>query len=123
MSTVWSDVVGQERAVQRLVDLANNRVHAYLFVGPEGCGKESAARAFAARLITGADDADIGWRVVEHHVATPTERTVAEVFRDNPRQAIDAAIQAVSGIKVKHGREAQQICRVDCGECANVTSG
>ena len=58
MSTVWSDVVGQERAVQRIVDLAKNRVHAYLFVGPEGCGKESAARAFAARVITGADDAD-----------------------------------------------------------------
>lgn len=72
---------------------------------------------------TGADDADIGWRVVEHHMATPTERTVAEVFRDNPRQAIDAAIQAVKGIKVKHGREAQQSCRVDCGECPNVTSG
>jgi hypothetical protein len=72
---------------------------------------------------TGADDADIGWRVVEHHMETPTERTVAEVFRDNPRQAIDAAIQAVNGIKVKHGREAQQSCRVDCGECPNVTSG
>lgn len=55
--TVWSTVVGQERAVSRLRELAANRVHAYLFVGPEGCGKEHAARAFAARLITGTEEA------------------------------------------------------------------
>lgn len=48
---------------------------------------------------TGADDADIGWRVVEHHMAKPNERTVAEVFRDDPRQAIDAAIAAANDIK------------------------
>lgn len=48
---------------------------------------------------TGADDADIGWRVIEHHMAKPNERTVAEVFRDDPRQAIDAAIEAANDIK------------------------
>jgi hypothetical protein len=41
---------------------------------------------------------DIGWRVIEHHMAKPHERTVAEVFRDDPRQAIDAAMRAAHGI-------------------------
>jgi hypothetical protein len=41
-------------------------------------------------------DDDIGWRVIEHHMAKPHERTVAEVFRDDPRQAIDAAIEAAA---------------------------
>ena len=43
-------------------------------------------------------DEDIGWRVIERHMAKPHERTVAEVFRDDPRQAIDAAIEAAHGI-------------------------
>ena len=33
-------------------------MHAYLFVGPEGCGKEQAAKAFATVLLTGSEDAD-----------------------------------------------------------------
>jgi DNA polymerase III subunit delta' len=55
--SVWDGVVQQQKAVERLQQLAINHVHAYLFIGPEGCGKEEAARAFAARLITGSDDA------------------------------------------------------------------
>lgn len=58
ISTVWSSVIGQDRVIDRLRDLAHNRVHAYLFIGPEGCGKEQAARAFASRLITGSDGLD-----------------------------------------------------------------
>lgn len=56
MGSVWDPVVGQDRAVERLIQLSRNPVHAYLFVGPEGCGKEEAARAFATLLITGKDD-------------------------------------------------------------------
>jgi DNA polymerase-3 subunit delta' len=55
--SVWDSVVGQPKAVEQLHQLAVNHVHAYLFVGPEGCGKDEAARAFAAQLITGSDDA------------------------------------------------------------------
>ena len=55
--SVWDSVVGQEKAVEQLHQLAISHVHAYLFVGPEGCGKDEAARAFAAQLITGSDDA------------------------------------------------------------------
>ena len=55
--SVWDSVVGQAKAVEQLHQLAVNHVHAYLFVGPEGCGKDEAARAFAAQLITGLDNA------------------------------------------------------------------
>jgi DNA polymerase-3 subunit delta' len=55
--SVWNSVVGQPKAVEQLHQLATNHVHAYLFVGPEGCGKDEAARAFASQLITGSDNA------------------------------------------------------------------
>ena len=55
--SVWSDVVGQTRAVEQLIHAAVAPVHAYLFVGPAGCTKDEAARAFAALLLTGSDDA------------------------------------------------------------------
>lgn len=54
--SVWDSVVGQAKAVEQLHQLAVNHVHAYLFIGPEGCGKDEAARAFAAQLITGSDN-------------------------------------------------------------------
>ena len=44
--SVWDSVVGQAKAIEQLHQLAVNHVHAYLFVGPEGCGKDEAARAF-----------------------------------------------------------------------------
>jgi DNA polymerase-3 subunit delta' len=55
--SVWDSVIGQAKAVEQLHQLAVNHVHAYLFVGPEGCGKDEAARAFAAQLITGSNNA------------------------------------------------------------------
>ena len=54
---MWDLVLGQETAVAALRALAERPTHAYLFVGPEGAGKETAARSFAARLVTGSDDA------------------------------------------------------------------
>ncbi|MEY3132948.1 MAG: hypothetical protein RLZ29_1285, partial [Actinomycetota bacterium] len=55
---MWQAVIGQDAAVARLQALAERPTHAYLFVGPEGAGKETAARAFAARLVSGTDRAD-----------------------------------------------------------------
>jgi hypothetical protein len=40
----------------------------------------------------GGDDADIGWKVIEHHMAKPYERVVGENFNDDVRAAITAAI-------------------------------
>ena len=57
--SVWDDVVGQPDAIARLRAAADvGPVHAYLFVGPAGSTKLQAARAFAARLIGGTEDAD-----------------------------------------------------------------
>ena len=56
---IWDDVVGQPDAVHHLRSAADRGpVHAYLFVGPAGSTKLQAARAFAARLLTGGEDAD-----------------------------------------------------------------
>ena len=56
---IWDDVIGQTNAVRHLRAAADRgAVHAYLFAGPAGSTKLQAARAFAARLMTGAEDAD-----------------------------------------------------------------
>ena len=51
MSELYRGVIGQPRAVQALEAAAKSPVHAYLFVGPQGTGKRSAAKAFAAQLL------------------------------------------------------------------------
>jgi DNA polymerase-3 subunit delta' len=56
VTSVWDGVVGQPRAVHQLRDAARRPVHAYLFIGPPGSTKDVAARAFAALVLTGADD-------------------------------------------------------------------
>lgn len=55
-SSSFAGVVGQDHAVDRLHQLIVDPVHAYLFIGPAGCTKEIAARAFAAMLISGSED-------------------------------------------------------------------
>jgi DNA polymerase-3 subunit delta' len=55
MSTrcVWDDLVGQERVAGflRRAVAEGTSTHAYLFVGPPGAGKKSAARALACALV------------------------------------------------------------------------
>lgn len=51
--TVWADVIGQETAVaslDRAVRDPSSMTHAWLFTGPPGSGRSTAARAFAAAL-------------------------------------------------------------------------
>lgn len=66
-ASVFDAVVGQEHAVSKLRALADSPAHAYLFVGPPGCGKEIAARAFIATRLQGSED--------------PRERTADLVMR------------------------------------------
>lgn len=49
---IWGEVVGQEEAVARLKKAiqTGSLSHAYLFVGPPGVGKTTAALAFAASI-------------------------------------------------------------------------
>lgn len=57
--TIWDDVIGQTDTVRHLRAAADRgAVHAYLFAGPAGSTKLQAARAFAARLMTGGEDAE-----------------------------------------------------------------
>ncbi len=58
MTGIWGTVVGQPKAVRRLRASLANPLHAYLFVGPPGSTKNEAARAFAAALLSGSDDAN-----------------------------------------------------------------
>ena len=49
--TSFDDVVGQEAAIKTLRQALVNPVHAYLFIGSEGAGKETAAYAFSSALV------------------------------------------------------------------------
>ena len=60
---VWAGVVGQDAAIAQLTAAAVHPVHSYLLVGPAGSGKRSAARAFAALLLS----ADSEGEVAERH--------------------------------------------------------
>lgn len=48
---LYAEVIGQDKALDRLRASARNPVHAYLIVGPDGTGKLAAARGFAASLL------------------------------------------------------------------------
>ena len=57
---VWDDLIGQDKvaAFLRTASSAGRVSHAYLFVGPPGSGKKTAARSFACALFC--DDAGCG---------------------------------------------------------------
>jgi DNA polymerase-3 subunit delta' len=90
--SVWSDVVGQARAVDALRRAATAPVHAYLFLGPPGSTKDEAARAFAAMLLTGGETADSR----DARLALAGEHPdVREVVRVGPAIAADQAAEIV----------------------------
>ena len=100
--SVWDGVVGQERAIEVLRRAVEHPVHAYLLVGPPGCTKATTARAFAALLLTGIDDADqrdarlaLGR---QHPDVTETERVGASILKDQVTEVIRvAALAPVEG--------------------------
>jgi DNA polymerase-3 subunit delta' len=93
---IWDDVIGQRDAVQRLRAAAEHGpVHAYLFVGPAGSTKLQAARAFAARLMTGTEDADERDASLilrgEHPDVREVRRTGARIDADQARAILHEA--------------------------------
>jgi DNA polymerase-3 subunit delta' len=68
MASVFDGIVGQDNVIAQLRHISHAPVHAFLFVGPNGCGKEESARAFAALLLSGNED--------------PTDRTNDLVMRE-----------------------------------------
>ncbi len=94
--SVWASVLGQETAIATLRALAARPTHAYLFIGPEGAGKETAARAFAARLVTGTDDetsraADLIMRGAYADV-TEIQREGAAIDRDEAQAIVEQSV-------------------------------
>ena len=93
---VWDDVVGQPDTIARLRAAADNGpVHAYLFVGPAGSTKLQAARAFAARLMTGGENADErDARLIlrgEHPDVHEVRRVGAAISRDQADEIVRTA--------------------------------
>ncbi|MFZ9630079.1 MAG: ATP-binding protein [Ilumatobacteraceae bacterium] len=92
--SVWDGVVGQQRAIAQLTSAATSAVHAYLFIGPPGCTKDEAARAFAALVMAGIDDPEHrdarlvlagehpDVREVERVGATISKEQVSEIIRN-----------------------------------------
>lgn len=93
--SVWDGVVGQPRAVAALTRAAAAPVHAYLFVGPPGSTKDEAARAFAALLLAGVDDADArDARLAlsgEHPDVTEVRRAGATISKEQVGDVIRSA--------------------------------
>ena len=109
-ASVWDGVVGQPGAVAALRAQLAAPVHAYVFVGPSGSTKHDAARAFAASLLTGADepdgrDARLCLRG-EHPDVHEVERTGPAISADQAREIIHvtslAPVESARKIVVLH---------------------
>lgn len=93
------DVLGQEAATAALRAAAGAPVHAYLFVGPAGVGRRTAARQFAAALLclAGAgDDCDVCRRVLEgvHPDVSVYEREGARLSIGDCREITRLALRS-----------------------------
>lgn len=99
VSSVYDTVIGQDAAVRKLRALAESPAHAYMFVGPPGCGKHIAARAFVAARLQGSEDvsqrtADLVMRGI-HFDVHEMEREGASISIDQTREEfIPMAIQS-----------------------------
>jgi len=97
---LWAGVVAQDAAVAQLRQSAADPRHAYLFVGPAGCTKDEAARAFAAVLIDPSGDASgRDARLVlagEHPDVVEVRRTGASIDVDTARSIVVRASRTPS---------------------------
>lgn len=90
-AALFSDVVGQDRAVAALRAAARHPVHAYLFVGQPGSGPRTAARGFAAAVLCpngGCGKCDTCQRVLRgtHPDLVTIERTGPSIDVDDARR-------------------------------------
>ena len=105
MTSVWDTVIGQPHAIERLQRAAGDPTHAYLFVGPHGSGVDQAARAFAAVMIAGDDDADSrDARLVlrgEHPDVIEVHRSGASIAKEQADDIIDRAWRSPTEAPIK----------------------
>jgi DNA polymerase III subunit delta' len=96
----WAGIVGQPRAVAELRAAVTAPVHAYLLVGPSGAGKRALAAAFAAALLSDADESTedrarhIQLALAERHPdLVVIEREGASIRADEARSVRDLAMR------------------------------
>jgi DNA polymerase III subunit delta' len=127
---VWDDVIGQERVTDRLEAAARDAdayvtaraagdpgalrgsamTHAWLFTGPPGCGRATAARTFAAALQCVSPDRALGGRpgcgfcdgchttLVGTHADVEVVRTdLLSISRDRARELVRGAQLSPAG--------------------------
>jgi DNA polymerase-3 subunit delta' len=108
---VWDDVVGQPDAIAHLrAAAAHGAVHAYLFVGPAGSTKLQAARAFAALLLTGAEDTETRDAALALRGEHPDVR---EVMRTGPRIDKDQAKAIIHEASLTPSEGARKVMILD----------
>ncbi len=95
IATIWDSIIGQDRPVDQLRHAGINPVHAFLLIGPEGCGKEEAARAFAAHLLSDSDELSERTNDLVMRGAHPDvheiRRTGASILTEQAEEAIKIA--------------------------------
>ena len=107
-ASVYDAVIGQDHTLVKLRALADSAAHAYLFAGPSGCGKDIAARAFAAVKLQGSEDssqrtADLvmrGIHVDVHEVeregaGISMEQARDEIIKLAERSAVEGSTRAI----------------------------
>ena len=98
-ATFWSEVVGQDSAVALLQASVPKPVHAYLFVGAPGSGKQAAAVRFGAALVCayggcGRCNACARALIGAHPDVMVVEREGASISVDQAREIIRLAARA-----------------------------
>ena len=73
---LWGLIYGQTEAVDFLKKAVESPVHAYLFVGPEGAGREEIARAFSGSIFAKYEEdqnlercKDLAWRGIHPDIS------------------------------------------------------
>lgn len=103
VENVWAQLEGQPRAAEMLASAATQPVHAYLFCGPRGTGKRTAALAFAASLI-GADSRSRRLAVAGRHpdlsIHEPEGRTLRvaeadEIIFEASRSPVEGQLKVI----------------------------
>lgn len=93
-------IVGQPAVVEQLEAALGHLTHAYLFVGPRGCGKRQAAVAFAAEVLAATSaDADAARHrrlaLAENHPDLEVvEREGAFLSREQARYLVDRSVRS-----------------------------
>lgn len=109
----WWGVPGQERAVAQLRAAAPAPVHAYLFLGPPGSGKEAAARAFAGEVLAASATSAADEARHRHLAAADQHPDVTVVRREGASILVGQAAEIVRLASLKPVEGARKVLILD----------